>query len=75
LSRLSLLVGSGVVLGSVMSLRASRSVASLLYGVEPHDPVTLFGAATVLATVAAVAGWIPAWRASRIDPAMVLRNE
>jgi ABC-type lipoprotein release transport system permease subunit len=47
----------------------------LLYGLEPRDPATLIEAAVVLATVGALAAWLPAWRASRIDPAVVLRYE
>jgi putative ABC transport system permease protein len=73
--RVLVLVGAGVVAGAVASFWASRFVATLLYGLEPHDPATFVGAAAVLAAVAALAGWIPAWRASRIDPAVVLRNE
>jgi putative ABC transport system permease protein len=75
LMRVTALVGIGALLGAGVSLWASKFVASLLYGLEPHDPATLIGAALVLTTVAGVAGWIPAWRASRIDPAVVLRNE
>ena len=52
----------------------SKLVASLLYGVEPRDSVTLVGAALTLAVVGAVGGWLPARRASRIDPARVLRE-
>jgi ABC-type lipoprotein release transport system permease subunit len=48
--------------------------SALLYGLEPRDPVTLVGAAGILAAVGAFAGWLPAWRASRIDPAEVLRD-
>jgi ABC-type antimicrobial peptide transport system permease subunit len=75
LLRVSLLVGLGVVVGAVGSLWASQFVASLLYGLTPRDPATLISAAIVLAAVAVLASWIPAWRASRIDPAVVLRNE
>jgi putative ABC transport system permease protein len=73
--RVSLLVGVGVVIGLGMSLWASKFVASLLYGLEPRDPATLTGAVVTLTAVGAVAGWLPAWRASRIDPAEVLRSE
>jgi putative ABC transport system permease protein len=45
-----------------------------LYRVSPRDPSTFAGAALTLAIVAALAGWLPAWRASRIDPAQVLRD-
>lgn len=74
LSRVTMLVGIGVVVGAGISLWASKFVATLLYGLEPRDPVTLVGAAVVLGTVGALAGWIPAYRASRIDPAEVLRD-
>jgi ABC-type antimicrobial peptide transport system permease subunit len=74
MSRVSLLVIIGVMVGAGISLWATKFVASLLYGLEPRDPVTLIGAAVTLATVGAIAGWIPAWRASRIDPAEVLRE-
>jgi putative ABC transport system permease protein len=74
LSRVTKLVGAGVVVGACISLWASRFVASLLYGLEPRDPVTLAGAVVVLTAVGAVAGWLPAYRASRIDPAEVLRD-
>jgi len=74
LLRVMLLVGSGVLVGAGLSLWASRFVATLLYGLEPRDPITLVGAAVVLSAVGAVAGWLPAYRASRIDPATVLRD-
>jgi ABC-type antimicrobial peptide transport system permease subunit len=74
LSRVSRLVGCGVLVGAGISVWASQFVANLLYGVEPRDPVTLASASLVLAAVAALAGWLPAWSASRIDPAEVLRD-
>jgi ABC-type antimicrobial peptide transport system permease subunit len=74
LSRVSLLVAIGVAVGAGLSLWASTFVATLLYGLEPRDPVTLAGSAAVLAAVGALAGWLPAHRASRIDPAEVLRE-
>jgi putative ABC transport system permease protein len=74
LSRVSLLVGVGVLAGAGISVWTSTFLASLLYGLEPRDPTTLVGAAVVLAAVAALASWLPAWRASRIDPADVLRQ-
>ena len=74
LSRVWILVGVGVLVGAGVSVWASKFVATLLFGLEPRDPVTLVGAAIVLATVGALAGCLPAWRASRIDPAQVLRD-
>jgi predicted permease len=74
LSRVSILVGIGVLVGAGVSIWASKFVATLLYGLEPRDPATLLGSAAVLAAVGAVAGWLPARRVSRIDPAEVLRD-
>ena len=74
LRRVAILVGTGVVTGILGSWILSRFVATLLYGLRPRDPVTLAGAAFVLIAIGALAGWIPARRASRIDPARVLRE-
>jgi predicted permease len=65
----------GVALGLVLSLVAGRSVASLIYGLVPTDPLTLFAAAAFLITVALLASYIPARRASRIDPMIALRHD
>jgi ABC-type antimicrobial peptide transport system permease subunit len=74
IARVALLVGTGVMIGGGLSLWASSLIASLLYGLPPRDPATLAGAAVTLIAVAAIAGWLPAYRASRIDPAEVLRE-
>jgi len=74
LSRVTVLVAAGVLVGAGVSVWASKFVATLLYGLEPRDPITLVGAAAILGLVGAAAGWIPAYRASRIDPAEVLRE-
>ena len=74
LSRVSILVAVGVIAGAGASVWLSTFVSTLLYGLEPRDPVTLIGAAVTLAAVGALAGWLPAYRASRIDPAAVLRD-
>jgi predicted permease len=74
LSRVTWLVGIGIAVGAGASLWASQFVATLLYGLEPRDPGTLLTAAGVLAVVGAVAGWLPAYRASRVSPAEVLRD-
>ena len=63
-----------VIIGAGLSLWASVLVASPLYGLAPRDPATLIGAAVMLIAVAALAGWLPARRASRIDPAAMLRE-
>ena len=74
LSRVGVLIGIGIVAGAGAALLGGTLVASLLYGLTPRDPIALITAAIVLAGVAAVAGGLPAVRASRIDPASILRN-
>ena len=74
LSRVTILVITGVVVGAGLSLWASTFVETLLYGLEPRDPATLVGAALVLTMVGLTAGWLPARRASLVDPAEVLRD-
>jgi putative ABC transport system permease protein len=74
MSRVSLLVGVGVVTGAVVSVWASQFVTSLLYGVDSRDTITLVGAALVLAFVAGVAAGVPAFCASRLDAAEILRQ-
>jgi ABC-type antimicrobial peptide transport system permease subunit len=74
LKGIALFVLGGTAAGLLASLWLSRFVAPLLYGLAPQDPATLLGAAGILGLVAAVAAWIPASRATRIDPARVLRE-
>jgi ABC-type antimicrobial peptide transport system permease subunit len=74
LRRVGLLVGAGIIVGAAISLWASRFVGSLVYGLEPRDPATFAAAAAVLAAIGAIAGWLPARRATHIDPAQVLRE-
>jgi ABC-type antimicrobial peptide transport system permease subunit len=74
LERVFLLVALGVIIGTVVSVWSSQFIASLLYGLQPRDVVTLASAAVALSAVGALAGWLPAYRASRIDPAEVLRD-
>ena len=65
----------GVAIGIVFTVAATRLVTTFLYGVEPTDPMTLAASAAVLAAVAIGAGEVPAWRASRMDPVLALREE
>jgi putative ABC transport system permease protein len=74
LTRVAVLVAVGVLVGVSLSFWASTLVGSLLYGIQPHDPVTWLSAAAILAGVGGIAAFVPAWRASRIDPAEVLRD-
>ncbi len=69
------LLGVGVTAGLVLAMAAAKGANSLLYGLEGNDPLTLFGAAGFLAAVALVASYIPAYRASRVDPMNALRYE
>jgi predicted permease len=74
LMRVGVLVIAGTASGLLAALWLSRFVAPLLYGLGPRDPATLAMATGTLAAVAALAGWIPASRAMRTDPAHVLRE-
>ena len=75
LGRVSQLVALGVILGVLLSWWASRFVAaSLLFGLQPRDPIALATAVIALVLTGAVAGWLPARRASRLDPSRVLRD-
>jgi ABC-type antimicrobial peptide transport system permease subunit len=70
-----LMVGIGIALGAPVSIWLSRLVTSQLFGVAPGDPATIVVAALSLTVVAALAGYLPAYRASRIDPMTALRCE
>ncbi len=65
----------GLAIGSTVSLAASRLLASQLYEVPAHDPVTLIGTAVLLVAVAGVASYLPARRATRVDPIVTLRSD
>ncbi len=74
LARIAVLLTAGVIVGVSGSFWLSGYIATLLYDLRPRDPVTLAGAASLLAFVAAVAACLPAYRASRVQPAEVLRH-
>jgi ABC-type antimicrobial peptide transport system permease subunit len=61
--------------GLLVALVAARAIAHLLFGVAPSDPWTLLVVLMVVASVAALAVWLPARRASRVDPIVALRCE
>lgn len=65
----------GLVAGIVVALATLRFLGSLLYEVQPHDPAVLAGVVAVLATVALASCWLPARRATRVDPIVSLRAE
>ena len=77
-----LLVGEGIVLalagtavGIVAAVGLTRVMASLLFGVAPTDPATFAAVSTLLVAIALVASWLPARRATRVDPLTALRAE
>jgi putative ABC transport system permease protein len=75
LLRVAVLVGLGVAAGAALSWWAATLVdKKLLFALQPRDPMTMATAAVVLAAIGGVAGWLPARRAARIDPARVLRE-
>jgi predicted permease len=73
LSEGGVLVAIGLVLGVAGAFFAARVIQGLLFGVAPHDPITFVGVAVIMAAIGIVACWIPALRASRIDPAISMR--
>ena len=70
-----ILTGIGVAIGLPVALALVRLIRAIFYGIEPHDPLTMIGAAVLMITVATLAAWIPARRAARIDPMNALRYE
>ncbi|HEV8446001.1 MAG TPA: ABC transporter permease [Gemmatimonadaceae bacterium] len=69
------LAGLGVLVGIAAALALTRLMQGVLYGVTPTDPLTFVGVALTLLAVAAGASWIPAWRATKVDPLVALRAE
>jgi predicted permease len=67
--------GWGLLLGAAGALAVGRAIASLLYGVKPHDPLVLSLVTVILGAVAAVASYLPARRATKVDPMVALRYE
>jgi putative ABC transport system permease protein len=69
------LVAAGVLVGLLGAVALSRTMASLLFELSPTDPGTLASVATLLTAVALVASYLPARRATRVDPLVALRSE
>ena len=68
------LIAVGLAVGAGLSIAASRLIDSRLYGVAPQDPSTVVAATGLLLMVAAIAAWLPARRASKVDPMTALRQ-
>lgn len=67
------LASTGAALGIVGALVVSHLMRGLLYGVSPADPLTFLGVILLFGLVALVACYIPAWRATHVDPSIALR--
>jgi ABC-type antimicrobial peptide transport system permease subunit len=65
---------AGAVLGFALAMILTQLLSGLLYGISPLDPWTLGGVAVLLLLVAGLAASLPAWRASRLDPLVALRQ-
>jgi ABC-type lipoprotein release transport system permease subunit len=72
-ARQSLVIG--VAIGVPAAMAASRWVESMLFGLGPTDPIAIVAAVLLLATVAHIAAYLPAWKAARVDPLVALRHE
>jgi ABC-type antimicrobial peptide transport system permease subunit len=70
-----LLAFAGTILGVALSLGLNRFIASLLFGVNPSDALTIAVAATVVISAALLASTVPALAASKVDPSVALRHE
>ena len=69
------LTGLGIVIGLSGAVAASQAIATLLFGVSRLDPITYLGVIAVLVGVSAIACWVPARRATKVDPLVALRYE
>ncbi len=69
------LTALGLLVGIPVALGLTRVLRSVLFGVTPHDPITIFASVLLIFAIAALAAWLPARRAARIDPMTALRYE
>jgi ABC-type antimicrobial peptide transport system permease subunit len=75
LKRTLVLIAAGITIGMLSALFGTRALATQLWGVTPNDPVTLGAVAALILCVGLAAGYVPARRATRIDPALAMRVE
>jgi ABC-type antimicrobial peptide transport system permease subunit len=71
----AMLLAAGLIVGTLAALAAAGWARTLLFGVQPHDPATLVISAVSLAIVAALASYLPALRAARLEPTEALREQ
>lgn len=70
-----LLLGIGLLIGNILALFAGKAAATLLFGLQSRDAISLCAASCLLAAIALMASYLPAMRAARVNPTSVLRNE
>jgi ABC-type antimicrobial peptide transport system permease subunit len=75
LGEVAILIGIGLVVGLGLTLAGGKAASSMLLGLKPRDPLTLALVAFIPATIALASGFLPAHRASRLDPMITLRYE
>jgi predicted permease len=75
LGEAGLLLAVGLVIGALLAFWAGRAAATLLFGLQPHDPVTMIAAMALLAVVALASSYLPARRAAAVEPMVALRDE
>ncbi len=75
MKEVALLSGAGIIVALPVAYGLGRTVSSVLYGVKPADPAILVGGTLLLTLVAGLAGYVPALRATRVDPLVALRYE
>lgn len=75
LSEAALLLGTGMLVGTLVTLALSRSLRAMLFGLQPNDPATLVFVGALLLAVGLGAAYIPAYRATRLDPLVGLRRQ